>query len=355
MSQAHAPLHDRPAAETDGPLAQSVGIALVVLRIATIVLALVWAGSNVREIGPGNQAVVERMGRIVRAVPSGLVVAWPAPIERLVVLPGPARQMQLRIVQPAVAPPPPVDPENGVYQAMAPVGTPDATTLLTADGEIVRLDTTLTWRITDPAAYVVAADHVPAALRRLFLGTAVEIAASHPLDDFLSVRPERAADPLAQAARVRLRQLFVDGINARLASLAAAGAALGVAVTRADITPLLPEEAKLSFDAVLDAAQQADQGLAVARTDATQRRQLADRTRDRILTDAHAAAAERIDAARAATATIAAYETQADTVGRPALLAEIYRTRIAAILRAAGKLDTVPAGDTRVILPSPRP
>ena len=228
--------------------------------------------------------------------------------------------------------------------------------MLTGDGEIVRLDATLNWRISDAAAYYVAQDHVVAALRRLFLATAVAIAADHQLDDFLSVRPERADDPLAQGKRTHLRQEFVDGINRRLRHLADSGAPLGVELDRADITPLLPEEAKSSFDAVLDAAQRADQGLAVARTDAAQRRQTADRARDRLLTDAHAAADERIDNARTAVAAITAYESEAATVGRPALLQEIYRTRIGAVLRAAGRLDTVPPGDAaHLVMPSPRP
>ena len=79
---------------------------------------------------------------------------------------------------------------------------------------------------------------------------------------------------------------------------------------------------------------------------------------DRILTDAHAQAAERIAAAQSTTAAIAAYETRLDILGRPSLLRDIYLTRITAILRAAGKLDLVPAGANggpRLILPAPHP
>ena len=338
---------------TEGPLVQSIGIGARILTAATLLLALAWATANIREIGPGTQAVILRTGRIARIVPSGLAVAFPQPFEQLVRLPGGARQMQLRIVAPPSAAPAPLDDPEAGFLTPAGMPSPGAATLLTADGDIIRLDTTLTWRITDAAAYYVARDHVAAALRRLCLATEVETAARHPLDDFLSVRPEHADDPLAAGARARLRQDLVDGVNARLRELAAAGAPLGVTVTRADITPLLPPGAKTAFDAVLDAAQQADQGLAVARTEAAQRRQAADRARDRILTDAHAAAAERIDTARATVATAAAYEARMDTVGRPALLSEIYRARIAAVLRAAGKLDTIPPDSGRVILPGP--
>ena len=321
-----------PGSVPDGPLLQSIGIGFLVLRLATILLCVAWLFGNSRMISPGSQAVVLRLGAVSRVLPPGLALAWPRPFERLVTLPGPDRQMMLRV------------------QA-TPSGDPG--TFLTADGEVVLLDAALGWRISDPAAYYLARSHVAPALRRVFLAVATEAAASHPLDDFLAVRPERAHDPAAQDARVAIRAELVRAMNRRLVDLAAAGTPLGVEITRADVTPLLPPLAKQSFDAVLDAAQQADEVTAAARTMAVHLRQQADRDRDRVLAEAHAGAAERIGAAHAQTATVSALEAGAGVAGRPAMLLDLYRTRVGAVLRQAGSVSAVGAADGRVLLPGP--
>ncbi len=324
----------------DGPLAQSIGIAFRVLQIATMLLFAAWLVGNVRSVPPGSQAVVLRFGAVSRVLPPGLALAWPQPFERLVQLPGGDRQIGLRI---------PPAPATAVMPGAAASGV-----FLTADGEVVLLDASLTWRISDPRAFFVARDHVAAALRRLFLAAAIDETAIHPLDDFLAVRPERARDPVAQDARAAVRSVLVRAINARLAALAAAGTPLGVEATRADVAALLPPQAKLSFDAVLDAAQQADEATASARTNAVRLRQQGDRDRDRILAEARATAAERVASARAQTATISALEPGADRSSRPALLLDLYRERIGAVLHQAGSVSTVGVSDQHVLLPGPR-
>jgi regulator of protease activity HflC (stomatin/prohibitin superfamily) len=228
---------------------------------------------------------------------------------------------------------------------------PDAGLFLTGDGGVVLLDAAVTWRISDAASYYVMQAHVAPALRRLFLAAGVAVAARHELDDFLAVRPERAADPVAQAARGAVRGELVGEMNRGLRALAATGAGLGIEVTRADVTAYLPPSAKAAFDAVLEAAQRADQGLARARTDAAHALQQADRDRDRILANAHAAATERVETARTTTASLTALEAQMDTATRPALLDQLYRDRIAAVLHQAGSVSTVDAKSvSRVIL-----
>ena len=154
-----------------------------------------------------------------------------------------------------------------------------------------------------------------------------------------------------------MRGDLVREVNRRLRALEAVGAPLGVEVTRADIDALLPPAAKPGFDAVLEATQRAEQGLAAARTDATRTLQAADREADRILTGARAAAAERVGEARTQVAAIAALETRDDPAGRAGLLDQLYRERIAAVLRQAGQVTAVdPQGGSRLILPGgPQP
>jgi regulator of protease activity HflC (stomatin/prohibitin superfamily) len=176
------------------------------------------------------------------------------------------------------------------------------------------------------------------------------------MDDFMVVRPERAGDAAAQAQRAAIRGALAAEVNRRLAELDESGGGLGVEVVRADVTALLPPSAKPAFDAVLDAAQTAEQGLAAARTDAARTAQAADRDRDRVLAEAHAAAEEEIGAARGRVAAVLALAQRMDAASRPNLLDQLYRERIAGILKSAGSVTTVdPADSNRLILSGAQP
>ena len=337
----------KPAGPAEGPLTQSVGIAFLALRAFTIILAVAWLTANVRPIPPGTQAVVLRFGRVVTVQQSGLLWAWPRPIETVVKLPSAERQMATKIhvgtarvtgIVDDVTIPDQVPDDAGLY--------------LTGDGGVVLLDAGITWRIADAGAYYLAQDHVAPALRRLFQDAAVRVAAARELDDFMAVRPERASDPAAQAARNEVRGDLVAAMNRQLQSLTAQGASLGIEITRADVTSLLPPSAKSSFDAVLDATQRAEQGMATARTEAERTRQQSDRDRDSLLTGARAAADERISQARASTAEITALEAKMDPATRPSLLDQLYRDRIGAIMGQAGSTNAIdPRSVGRIILP----
>jgi len=334
----------------DGPVVQSLRTGFGVLYFATLLLALGWAGSNIRQVPPESQAVVLRFGRVVRVEPPGLMLALPRPIEQVELLPAPARQMELKVVARTAGGP-------GVGRRPESLPPTSAGGYLTGDGGQVLLDAGLTWRIVDPVAYYVARDHVPAALRRLFIAGAGAVAAGRSMDEFLVVRPERdAADPMVEAQRAALRGDLVAEVNRRLHALEGQGAPLGVEVTRADVDVLLPPLAKPGFDAVLEAAQLAEERLASARTDATRTLQAADREHDAVLAAAQAAAAERVGEARAQVAAITALEAGKSPATRPGLLDQIWRERIATVLRQAGSVTTVDAQTgNRLILPAARP
>jgi membrane protease subunit HflK len=327
-----APAAARPEeAIPNGPLAQSVGIAFRLCMAATVLLALVWLVSNIRQVPPDATAVVTRFGRAVEVRAAGLLFALPRPIDNVVLLPGPDRQLRL---------------------AVSPFGTltPAAGRYLTADGGVILLYAELTYHVVDPVAFMIADAHIGPALNRAFRAGAVEVAAATPLDDFLVVDQSRAAGHAA--ANARLRQALLAVINRRLRDVGT----LGVEVTRLDLTAALPSIAKGAFDNVLSATQVADQALANARNDATLRLQKADRERDRVLNSARAAAAERINAARAHTATISALAGEFTPDTRGNVLDQLYRTRIGGIIARAGQVTAVDArGGPRVILPGGKP
>jgi regulator of protease activity HflC (stomatin/prohibitin superfamily) len=323
----------------NGPVVQSLRISFRVLYLATLLLALGWIFSNCRQVPSESQIVVLRFGRVVRVQSAGLLLAWPRPIEQVELLPAPARQNELKVV---------------VRNPEPPGG---AGTYLTGDGGVVLLGATLTWRVVDPVAYYQSRAHVAPALNRLFAASAVMVAAGRSMDAFLVVRPERAgADPLAQAQRQAVRGDLTREVNRRLHALEAPGASLGIEVTRVDANASLPPAAKPGFDAVLEATQRAEQGLAEARTTATRTLQGADRDHDRILTEAAAAAEERVSDARTHVAAIAALETIDNPAGRAGLLDQLYRDRIALVVNQAGQVTAVdPLGGSRLILPGRRP
>jgi len=342
-----------PPPPPPGPIAQSVAIGFRAVYAVGLLLLVIWLTSNIREIASDSQAVVLRFGRIVRTQEAGLLVAWPRPIERVELLPGPERQLSQEIT--------PLPPPTEKYQELVgPFGPEQAmprniSAYLTGDGNVVLLDATLIYRIDDPVAYVLARDHVAPALDRLFRAATVRVTAGRNLNDFLVVQSGvngQSGNQTVMALRSEVRRSLLDSMNARLRALAEDGAPLGVEVERIDMTAWLPPEAKTAFDAVLLATQAADKGVAVARTDAERRRQEADRERDQLLAAAQATAAEQVSHANVETARILALARQETPETRKSLLLREYRAQVSQILNRAGSTVLVdPKTGVRFVLP----
>jgi regulator of protease activity HflC (stomatin/prohibitin superfamily) len=81
----------------DGPWAQATHLAFRFLYFAVCALAVAWAFSNVRRVPPDSRAVVLLFGSVVRQQNAGLLVAWPMPFERVILLPAADRQIALKI------------------------------------------------------------------------------------------------------------------------------------------------------------------------------------------------------------------------------------------------------------------
>lgn len=338
--------------EDDTPVAQSLRIGFWVLRLAMIALALFWLTSNVRTVPPDSQAVSIRFGAVVGTRDSGLVLAWPRPFEDVVLVPSAQRQLELRIDAGQVSTAATVDPASRFATELPPE---TAAIDLTGDGGALLLDSTVFYRVTDPAAFYLAQAHVAPALRRLYLAAAAAIIAGSDLNDVIVVQSNAFADgtPALQARREALRGALVAETNRRLLALAAAHASLGIEASRVDVSAYLPPAAKNAFDSVLEAAQLAEQGLAAAHTDAARADQGARQEHDRLIAEANANANERLSVARTQAATIGATvgTIAADPAMRPALVEQLYRERVSAILHAAGSVSTVDPRSGRVILP----
>jgi regulator of protease activity HflC (stomatin/prohibitin superfamily) len=342
-------------------LAEMVRLAFRVGFVAVLLLAAGWIAGGLRQVPPDSQAVVLRFGQIERVQTAGLVLAWPSPIETIVLVPAYDRQVPFKIVPVTNGPQQETDfqihqPDDVIIMR----GQKDALNgqyFLTGDGSVVRFDTTLYYHVTDPAAFVLSQPHIAPALERLYRTSAVTVSARHDLDDFLVARPSNAAT-LASAQTIDRRQAvraeLMAAINQRLSELRTQGADLGIEISRIDNVALLPPIAKTAFDDVLTASQIADQTVAAARTDAARLTQDAQRAQDRTLTEAQASAEEQARTATVETADVRSLHQQMTPTNRDSLLAQYYRDRIGAILHKMGQVTTVDAaGGQPTIIPGP--
>ncbi|KPC57708.1 SPFH domain-containing protein [Pseudomonas amygdali pv. morsprunorum] len=344
------PVTQRPPANS--PWLQASRLAFIGLYGVTLLAALAWATSNVRQIDPQNRAVVMRFGALERVQNAGLLTAWPQPFEQVVLLPSADRVIERRVETLLRSPAALKADEIATLSAPMSDALAGSGFLLTGDAGVVQLDVTVFYKVTDPNAFVLQGDHVLPALDRLVNRSAVALTAARDLDTILVARPELiGADSQAAERRERLRGDLVRGINQRLAELKATGMGIGVEVARVDVQSSLPTSAVNAFNAVLTASQQADQAVANARTDAEKLTQTANQHADRTLQVAHAQASERLAKAQAATATVVSLAQSAENRSDPGLMQRLYRERVPGILHQAGSVTTVdPKDDSRLII-----
>ncbi len=350
MTEHDAAHIERPV--VNSPWLQASRLAFLGLYVVTLLAALGWAVSNVREIDPQNRAVVFRFGELDRVQNAGLLLAWPQPFEQVVLLPSADRVIE-RHVETLLRSPTALAADK-ITSFATPMSDALAGSgyLLTGDAGVVQLDVTAYYKVTDPREFVLQGEHVLPALDRLVNRSAVSLAAARDLDTILVARPELVgSDSQSAERRERLRGDLVQGINTRLGELAATGVGLGVEVVRVDVQSSLPAAAVNAFNAVLTASQQADQAVANARTDAEKLNQTANQQADRTLQVAHAQASERLAKAQTDTAAVTGLAMSIQNKSDPGLLLRIYRERVPAILKQAGSVTTVdPRDDSRLII-----
>lgn len=343
--------------ELGSPWIQAGRLAFLALYAVTVLAALAWAFSNVRQIDPQSRAVVLHLGALDRIQNAGLLLAWPQPFEQVVLLPAADRVIERRVeslLRSDAA-------LKGDKVASFAVPLSDALAgsgySLTGDAGVVQLDVRVFYKVTEPYAFVLQSEHVLPALDRLVTRSALALTAARDLDTILVARPELiGADNQAAERRERLRGDLVQGINQRLADLAATGQGIGIEVTRVDVQSSLPGPAVSAFNAVLTASQQADKAVANARTEAEKLTQTANEQADRTLQVAHAQAGERLAKAQADTATIQGLAQAQRNGTDPEMLLRIYRERLPKILGQAGSVTTVnPKDDSRLIIQGAQP
>ncbi len=334
------------AAEPAGPWAQAIALGFRVLFGLVLLAALVWPFTNIRQVQPDSRAVVLRLGRVVRVQGPGLLLAWPAPLERVLLLPSAERQIEFTF--------PPLRPPAGLEGADWTVvldPRENAAFFMTGDG-VVHITASLFYRITDPADYLLEAAHVPASLKALTMASLVSLVAARDTDTLVVTRSGGDLTDADRGRRERLRTDLVAAIDRRLADLRAQGTGLGIEVGRVDLGTALPSGAKAAFEGVLIATQQADSMVAESRSEAARVEQKAQQDSTAMLADANAAAEERASTATGRTAAIRALSHSTDGATGAALLTNIYNDRMKMLLRQAKSVDAFdPRSGTHLVLP----
>ncbi len=148
--------------------------------------------SNFRQVPPESRAIVYRFGSIVRQQGAGLLMAWPRPIEQVVMLPRQIARSNSRSTVRARS-------ESERDFMISDLPARNSAFLLTGDASVVHLQASLLYQIIDPAAYILAAEHVAPALQRLFVASAVSVCA------VARSRHHPGGAPRADSARLRPR------------------------------------------------------------------------------------------------------------------------------------------------------
>jgi len=338
-------------AVTMTPWGQSYRIAFFSLYGATLLAALVWLFSSFHQIAPDSQAVVYRFGKPLAVKHSGMLFAWPKPVDRIEIIPGSDRILQhdvkplkrseqLKLLSGA--------------QMYSDAGT-GAGYLLTGDAGIVQLNMQVFYRIDAPLRYVLQRPHIDALIDRLAQRAATLVCAGRDLDTVLVARPETMQnDSHAAQERAKLRGDLKQMIEQDLVRLKDTENDPGITIERVDIASSLPDNAVAAFNAVLTASQQAEQKIAQAQNEAARLHQKSRQEADRILQQAEAGRSEMHAKAEIATQSIIKL-AQARAEGSEAdMLQRLWRERVSSVLSSAGQVIAVnPQDSSNLILTGP--
>lgn len=214
MSNRDEVIRSAPSATLDA-LRASIGV----LRWVLIFLVVIYLASNVTVIGPNENALVMRLGRMTdRIHPPGLLLALPSPIERVIKVP--TRTVQEMELREWAAPPMPAAPDQsqaaGETSAEPPAEAPppketlhpvDDGYLLTGDVNLIHASFSVRYTISDPRDYALTAKDRDALLRTILRDATTEALQSFGVDDALTSGQERLRHECQQIAQGKIDRL----------------------------------------------------------------------------------------------------------------------------------------------------
>jgi len=152
-----------------GHWGQAVALSFRFLLVGAAAVALGWLLSNIRQVPPDSQAVILRLGAVARVQGPGLLIAWPKPIEQVVLVPASARQIQFAIGRFTESQPPSSATDVYGYD-LSDTPRLNSGFLLSGDSSVVHLEARVFYQITDAQSYMIAEGHIAVALQRKYSG-----------------------------------------------------------------------------------------------------------------------------------------------------------------------------------------
>ena len=246
-----------------------------------LVGGVAYAATGITQLGAGEVGVVQRFGRATSELGPGLHVRWPYPIEAVVrVRPAEVRTVEIGFRSTTTDGLTWASPHGG-YQRMA-----DESLMVTGDGNLVEVSATLRYHISDPRAYLFAANDAEGLLRSAAEAALREQVAAQPFLELLTTRRSSFQKDVSDRLLIRLHDLAPDGLGVALDGL-----------TVHDLHP--PAEVVAAYHDVARAIQARDQLVNRAEAQAIQLRGQAAEEAIRELAEAEAAKTDKVEAAKA--------------------------------------------------------
>jgi len=236
-----APLEDAGSEALSQALKSSFGI----VKIAMVVLVVLFIFSGVFQVGEGQRAVILRFGKPVGVgnealLGAGLHFACPYPIEEVVKI----HYAQLQTVKSTVGwyNVTPEQEVSGVEYPAGPSLNPAVDGYaITGDGDIIHTRATLTYRIVDPLRYEFEFTNAPVTVQNALDNALLYTAARFTVDDALTREITR----------------FQDTVKKRVTELVQKEN-LGVVIENCQVESRPPRYLKAAFDEVLTALSTRD-------------------------------------------------------------------------------------------------
>jgi Cu+-exporting ATPase len=245
-----------------------------------VLLAYAWTG--LAQIGPDERAVLRHFGKPVADLGPGLHWHWPWPVEDIVrVKPDQVHTVEIGFRSLPNTPSQPAEQGWSSPHAEGARRVPDEAVMITGDGNLVELQATVRYTISDARIYLFEVNDPDEIIRAAAESVLREAVASRPFLDLLSAN----------------RQQLQDEVFVRLAGRyrAYAGNGLGIAldgISLHDLHP--PQEVVESYHNVAQAMQSRNRLVNEAKAEATRTATEAATTSVKMVTAAEAAKHETI-------------------------------------------------------------
>ncbi len=224
---------------------------------AAAVLLVVYALSGLKQVGPDELAVLRHFGKPVADLGPGLHWCWPWPVEDVVRV----KPKQIHLVEIGFRSIPGREAVPTALGWSTPhadniIRDPDEAVMITGDGNLVEVQATVRYTISNPRVYLFEVSEPDKVIRAAAESVLREAVAGRPFLDLLTANRERLQESVLYELSRRVRSLGEEGLGIELDG-----------VSLHDLHP--PQEVVDAYHGVAKAMQTRDSDVNKARANAT--------------------------------------------------------------------------------------